>query len=94
MEHVTPSLTAKIRCGLCVPRMFNTHEDVTGEVTKAILLLNNVKILQQLTYIVFYEEICSGTEALVPKNTAGNGPGDTRLERHNLVLIVFNIFIQ
>ena len=40
-----PVLTAKTRCGLCVPRIFNTYKDVTGEVKKAILLLNNVKLL-------------------------------------------------
>ena len=32
-----PVLTDKIKCGLCVPRKFNTHKDVIGEVTKAIL---------------------------------------------------------
>ena len=87
-----PVLAGKTRYGLCVPRMFNTHKDVIGEVTKSNIFRINVKLLQQLIYIVFYEDICSGTETLVPNNTAANRPEDTRLERRNLILIVFNIF--
>ena len=35
-----PVLRAKTRYDLCVPMMFNTHKDTTGEVTKAILIFN------------------------------------------------------
>ena len=43
-----PVLTAKIKCGLCVPRKFNTQKDVISEVTKAILLLTIVKLLHKV----------------------------------------------
>ena len=43
-----PVLTDKTKCGLCVPRKFNTHKDVIGEVTKAILLLIIVKLLHKV----------------------------------------------
>ena len=32
MSH--PVLTDKTKCELCMPRKFNTHEDIIGEVKK------------------------------------------------------------
>ena len=44
-----PILTDKSKCDLYVPRKFNTHKDVIGEVTKAILQLIIVHFLQKKT---------------------------------------------